>query len=95
MGCFGTLHRKSMGQAMTWADAFADRPAVDISRRFVRVLEERIDGFVSFEFSVGWPELALELMLPAAAFQEFCSLHGVILLTDTPPASGSPEETEA
>lgn len=80
---------------MTWSDAFVDLPAVNISRRFVRVLEHRADGLVSFEFSVGWPELALELMLPAAAFHEFCSVNDVTFLTDAPPASGNPEETEA
>lgn len=79
---------------MTWSDALVDLPAVNIARRFVRVLERRADGLVSFEFSVGWPELALELMLPAAAFDEFCSVNGVTFLTDAPPASGNPEETE-
>ena len=36
------------------------------------------DGLVSFEFSIGWPELAVELMLPAAAFDEFCAKNQVI-----------------
>lgn len=73
-----------------------DLPRVDITRRFVRVLEQRSDGLVSFEFSLGWPELALELMLPAAAFQEFCRVNAVTLLVENkPPARGHPEETES
>jgi phenol hydroxylase P0 protein len=45
----------------------------DTARRFVRVLDERADGLVAFEFAIGWPELAVELLLPAQAFVEFCA----------------------
>lgn len=51
---------------------------VDVRLRYVRLLERRADGLVSFEFSIGWPELAVELMLPAAAFDDFCARHEVI-----------------
>ena len=49
----------------------------DTTRRFVLMLEERADGLVAFEFSIGWPELAVELLLPAPAFAEFCATHRV------------------
>jgi phenol hydroxylase P0 protein len=52
---------------------------VDISLRYVRVLERLDDGMVSFEFAIGWPELAVELMLPAAAFEAFCATNRVTL----------------
>lgn len=52
-------------------------PAVDTTQRFVRVIEQRPDGQVAFEFAIGWPELACELMLPAPAFAEFCATHQV------------------
>lgn len=52
-------------------------PVCDTSRKFVRVTERRADGLVAFEFSIGWPELAVELMLPAAAFDEFCARNAV------------------
>jgi len=52
-------------------------PACDTSLRFVRVMERRADGLVSFEFSIGWPELAVELMLPEAAFEAFCANNRV------------------
>ena len=51
---------------------------LDLTKKYVRLLERRPDGMVSFEFSIGWPELAVELMLPAAAFDEFCSQNKVI-----------------
>ena len=57
-------------------------PACDTSLRYVRVLERRADGLVSFEFSIGWPELAVELMLPAAAFEAFCANNRVQRLDD-------------
>ena len=56
----------------------ADEPlACDTSRRFVRVLEARSDGLVAVEFAIGWPELSVELLLPDAAFAEFCSRNQV------------------
>jgi phenol hydroxylase P0 protein len=52
--------------------------SVNVQLKYVRVLERRHDGLVSFEFSIGWPELAVELLLPTAAFDAFCSEHQVI-----------------
>ncbi len=57
-----------------------EAPFCDTSLRFVRVLERRADGLVSFEFSIGWPELAVELMLPATAFEAFCENNKVTWL---------------
>lgn len=57
-------------------------PTVDLQRRYVRIQERRDDGLVAFEFSIGWPELAVELMLPARAFDEFCAANRVEVLTD-------------
>lgn len=44
----------------------------DVSRKFVRVMDVRANGMVEFEFSVGEPEMAVELIMPQAAFEEFC-----------------------
>lgn len=52
-------------------------PVVDLTRKSVRVLERRANGFVLFEFSLGWPELAAELMLTQADFDAFCASQGV------------------
>lgn len=51
--------------------------ACDTTRRFVRVIETRPDGLVAFEFAIGWPDLAVELLLPAQAFADFCATHRV------------------
>ena len=52
-----------------------DLPPCDTNRRFVRVIEQRADGLVAFEFAIGWPELSVELLLPAPAFAEFCATN--------------------
>lgn len=52
-------------------------PDVDTRVRFVKLIEERADGLVAFEFAIGWPELAVELLLPAPAFAEFCAANRV------------------
>ena len=55
----------------------AQSGAAILRRKFVRVIDESGDGMVRFEFSIGWPELAVELMLPAQAFAEFCTREQV------------------
>lgn len=35
---------------------------------------------VGFEFAIGEPALFVELMMPAAAFKEFCAVNQVTLL---------------
>lgn len=57
-------------------------PVCDIKRKFVRIKETRPDGLVSFEFSIGWPELSVDLMLPQAAFDDFCVQQQVKPLSD-------------
>jgi phenol/toluene 2-monooxygenase (NADH) P0/A0 len=49
----------------------------DPGRKFVKVTGINTRGFVEFEFSVGQPELCVELMLPVAAFEEFCRVQNV------------------
>lgn len=58
----------------------------DTSKKFVRVMEVRANGMVEFEFSVGEPELAVELIMPRAAFEEFCKANAVTFLA----ADGQP-----
>lgn len=52
----------------------------DTERRFVRVIERRDDGFVEFGFAIGEPELEVELLMNAAAFEEFCRVNAVTML---------------
>lgn len=60
----------------------------DATRRYVRVCEQRADGFIEFEFAIGDPELCVELLLPEAAFHEFCLTNEVIVLEPAAPGQG-------
>lgn len=57
-------------------------PSCDVSRRFVRVLQRRSNGLVEFEFSIGWPDLSVELMLPEREFADFCVAQKARMLDD-------------
>ncbi len=65
--------------------------AFDPNQKFVRVNELRKDGFVDFDFAVGEPELFVEMLLPAAAFDEFCATNLVRFLSATPHGGGERE----
>lgn len=54
----------------------------DLSRKFVRVTGSPRAGLVAFEFSIGGPELTVELLMPQAAFDEFCAANRVERLAD-------------
>lgn len=59
--------------------------------KFVRVTGVRSGRYVEFEFSVNDSDLTVELILPLAAFEEFCALQEVVRL---PPADGVANEFE-
>lgn len=69
-------------------DQREERMSFDANRRYVRVCEQRPDGFVEFEFAIGDPALCVELMLPQSAFHEFCLANEVIVLDPAPPGQG-------
>ncbi len=50
----------------------AAAPTFDPTKRYVRLTQVRADGFVEFEFAIGDPDLAVELILPTDAFRDFC-----------------------
>lgn len=54
--------------------------AFDTSKRFVRVVRERTNGFVEFEFAIGEPDLSIEMILRREAFAEFCQTYQVQML---------------
>ena len=56
-------------------------PAFNPARRFVRLREVRTDGFVEFEFAVGDLDMSMELILPVAAFHEFCAANQVVQIS--------------
>ena len=55
--------------------------AATLQRRYVRVIRREPNGLVVFEFSVGWPDMGAELVLPEALFEEFCLKNNVEMLT--------------
>jgi phenol hydroxylase P0 protein len=54
-----------------------DVTSFDPGQRFVRLTRVRPDGFVEFEFAIGDPDLAVELILPLDAYHHFCRQHDV------------------
>ena len=62
-------------------------PALDASRRFVRIRGERGNGFVEFDFAIGEQEVFVELILGRAAFAEFCATNKVEMLPPSAPSS--------
>lgn len=49
----------------------------DVSRRYIRVVQEHGNGMVEFEFAVGEPGLFVEMVMPRAQFEDFCAQQGV------------------
>ena len=54
----------------------------DITRKFVRVMRTLPNGLIEFEFAIGGPDVAVELVMPKAAFDEFCANNQVEFMTD-------------
>ena len=53
---------------------------VNANNRWVRVQRKTENGFIEFDFFVSSKELYVELILPVAAFTEFCSHNRVRFL---------------
>lgn len=51
-------------------------------KRYVRITNKDRPGFVEFNFSLDDPALYLEMILPTAAFTEFCRVNQVSFLSD-------------
>lgn len=61
---------------------FAVNDVVDTSKRYVLVRNVRDDGYIEFDFSLGEPEIFLEMILSTSAFNEFCQDNEVIRITE-------------
>jgi phenol/toluene 2-monooxygenase (NADH) P0/A0 len=69
-------------------------PPFDLTKRYVRLNQVRADGFVEFQFAIGDPELAVDLILPAEAYREFCRDNKAVLVSPLPTlCTSSPGET--
>lgn len=59
-------------------------PAFDTTRRYVRILAERPNGLVEFAFSIGEPDVSVDMILTREALDEFIANTSAELL---PPAT--------
>lgn len=56
---------------------------------FVRVLGVRRDRFVEFEFSLGDPDLSVELVMPFDQFETFCKRNHAAVREAAPEAEAA------
>ena len=56
------------------------QPLFGGTQRFVRVTARREDGYVEFDFSVGDPDLAVELIMTGAMFDQFCAANAATMI---------------
>lgn len=61
----------------------------DLTRRYVRITGTQKNGLVEFEYSVGEPEMVVELIMPQVAFNEFCATNQVVFI-ESPAESTDP-----
>ncbi|MBO1250599.1 phenol hydroxylase [Comamonas denitrificans] len=61
----------------------------DVSRKYVREVQQHDNGMVEFEFAVGEPGLFVEMVMPRAEFEDFCAMQGV-----QPTQGRLPEHTD-
>ena len=66
----------------------------DTRRRFVRITGVRPNGFVEFDFAVGEPDLAVEMILPREAFAEFCEHNAVEVLSPVTEVDSTDASTD-
>ncbi len=53
---------------------------VNLKNKYVRVTGIRDDKFIEFDFSIDYPEIFVELVLPTDMFQTFCTNNNVKFL---------------
>ncbi|MDT7837044.1 phenol hydroxylase subunit [Aquabacterium sp. OR-4] len=68
--------------------------APDPSQRWVRITRDRPDGFVEFDFAIGTPDLAVDLILPRPAFEAFCAEQQVRRIGDAQAAALAAEQAQ-
>ena len=66
----------------------------DISRKYVWVNDTLPNGMTEFEFAVGDTSVSVELVMPKAAFDEFCAANQVEFIAK-PGSDPAPEAADA
>jgi phenol hydroxylase P0 protein len=83
------------GLRTTQGDEAMAANGFDLTRKFVRVLGTLPNGLIEFEFAVGEPEMAVELVMPRAAFDEFCASNQVEFIANPAAAPTDGEAADA
>lgn len=73
---------------------FPRTPAPAELVKWVRVTRRRPDGFVEFDFAISDPDLSVDLILPTAAFDEFCATNRVQHLSEEQGAAVDREQSK-
>ena len=71
----------------TGTDAGETPPDWPALAKYVRVRSRARAGYVEFDFSIGDPGLFLEMILPEAAFEDFCARNQVQFVTEAQAAA--------
>ncbi len=53
---------------------------VNLKNKYVRVTGVKDNKFIEFDFSIDYPEIFVELVLPIEMFQTFCTKNNVKIL---------------
>lgn len=51
-----------------------------IGEVYIRIMGRQLDRFIEFEFILNDEDLAVELVMPKSAFQEFCDYYDATIL---------------
>ncbi len=60
----------------------AHTPTFDELVKYVRVRSKEGARFVEFDFAIGDPSLFVELVMPPAAFEQFCQMNQVVHMSE-------------
>lgn len=52
------------------------------AKKYVRITERMSNGMIGFDFAIGSPDLFVELVLPEAAFKDFCETNKAEFMTE-------------
>lgn len=56
---------------------------------YVRVIGTQLGRYIEFEFTLDDADLTVELVMPPAAFEEFCAAQGAEILPPADPVAGA------
>ncbi|MEH6577187.1 MAG: phenol hydroxylase subunit [Amphritea sp.] len=59
----------------------ADKPVFEQLTKYIRVRSSENSRFVEFDFAIGDPSLFVELIMPQAAFEHFCQVNDVVVMS--------------